>query len=300
MMFTTATPRRRKKPSFLVVITVSTILIFYATFYVFPIFYALMGSFYKWNPLIDQMDYVGLINFTEVIQDPILWISVGNTLYLTFAILILRTFIALFLAIIICSLSRMKSFFRTALFTPMITSLVACSIMWKWIYAPNSGLLNSFLNIFGIPGQRWLQTPALVLPSIIIMTVWKDLGFPLVVFIAGISSIPGSFYEVPYLEGASRWQVVKYVIFPLLRPTMLFVLVTGIISYLQIITQVIAMTKPAGGPGYSSYTMAYFLYDAAFKQYKFGYASAIAFVILAFIILFTAIQFKVLKTDWRY
>lgn len=284
--------------TFMLVITLGFVIVFYTIFLIFPILYALVGSFFDWNPLVNKFNFIGSTNYANAMKDPLFWLSMGNTLYFTVVTVLFRTIIALFIAVIINSVTRFKSLFRTIYFMPVITSMVAVSMVWKWMYDPKIGIFNMILQALGMEGLMWLKDANQALPSIMIMTVWKDMGFALVIFMAGLTGIPTTYYEAARIDGAGGWKAFRYITLPLLKPTMLFVLVTAVIGYLQVFTQVFMMTK--GGPETASYTIVYHLYYEAFSKYNFGYASAISFLLFVVIVVFSLLQFKMMKSDWGY
>ena len=182
--------------------------------------------------------------------------------------------------------------------------MVAASIIWKWLLQPRFGLVNTLLaqagQMFGVtvPEINWLGSMQFAMPSIMLMSIWKGLGYTIVLFMAGLSAIPDTYHEAAAIDGAGRWQQFWNVTLPLLRPTIVFVLVTRLIAALQAFTQVYLMTS--GGPVNATRTMVMLLYEQAFASFRFGYASAIAFVLLLVILAFTVVQLRLMRTSWEY
>jgi multiple sugar transport system permease protein len=213
---------------------------------------------------------------------------------------------ALFVAMLINSQKRLVSFFRTTYFIPVVTSAVATSVMWRWLYQPRFGLINQLINLVFVdtlglhinPSIQWLTSKSLAMPSIIAMDIWKGLGFTMVLFLAGLTSIPSVYYEAAKIDGAGRWRLFRHITVPLLQPTLVFVLVTGMIGSLQVFTPMYVMT--AGGPVNSTKTIVYLLYDKAFTIYRFGYASGLAFMLFAIVLVLTAIQLRLTRMRWEY
>jgi multiple sugar transport system permease protein len=189
-------------------------------------------------------------------------------------------------AAIFSKVARGKTFFRTIFYMPTVTPLVAVAYVWQMMYNPQTGAINTF---FGLD-VNWLFDPQLALPSIMAMTIWKDFGYAVILFLAGLHSVPEDALEAASVDGAGAWQRFWRITFPLLAPMTVFVVITSIISYLQAFVQVLVLTK--GGPGTSTQLISYLIYDKAFLKYDFGYASAAAFILLIITALLTLISFR--------
>ena len=271
-------------------LTIAVLLVYYGLFFIFPILYAFVGSFFNWMPMKGRFDYIGLENYAKIFGNPTLWLSLKNTLVFTVVVMLLRTFLGLALAALINELTRGKALLRTVYFIPVVTSTVAVSMVWSWLYEPSNGPINYLLSLIGMPRQMFLQDSGMALGCVMVMTVWKELGYAMVVYMAGISGIPKSLYESASIDGSTRWQSFRYITLPMLRSTTLFILVTSFISYCQVFTQIDLMTS--GGPNKATYTMVYMLYQEAFKSYRFGRASAIAFVLFVIIFVCSMAQIR--------
>lgn len=262
--------------------------IFYIVFLIVPIIIALVGSFHQWNPLTGIFKFIGIENYIEVFKSKLFWTSMWNTVIFSAVVIIFRVGLGLAIACAIHSkLVKYKSFFRTVFYMPVVTSLVAVSFVWKLMYNPQIGVIN---NIFGLD-INWLFDTKYALAAIIVMTIWKDFGYAVVMFMAGLYSLPEDCFEAAEVDGATAWQKFKYVTLPLLKPMTLFVVVTSIISYIQTYVPVMIMTE--GGPGTATFLASYIIYDEAFVKYNFGYASAISFVLFVVTAVFTIISFKI-------
>lgn len=178
--------------------------------------------------------------------------------------------------------------FRSAYYIPVVTSIIASSMIWMWLYDANNGLINHFLNMIGLPTQIWLKDPNLALPSLAIMRIWKGVGWNMVIFLAGLQAIPTTLYEAASVEGASRWKKFWKITWPLLTPTTFFVFVMATISTFQTFGEIYAMTS--GGPVGSTRTLVYMIFVYGFERYEMGYASAIAFVVCAIILILTLLN----------
>lgn len=255
---------------------------------VVPIGMALVGSLHRWNPLNETFEYLGLENYRRLFSDGEFWSASFNTLVFGAVAIAGRVILGLTLAYALYSrLTRFKSFFRALFYMPTVTPIVAVAYVWQLMYNPRFGVLNS---LFGLD-VNWLYDSTWAMPSILLMTVWKDFGYAVILFLAGLYSIPDDVLEAAAVDGANAWTRFRRIILPMLRPMTLFVVVTSTIGYLQAFVQVLVLTE--GGPGTSTRIISYMIYDEAFVKYDFGYASAIAFVLLIFTALLTWANFKV-------
>lgn len=272
-------------------IAVGSMLLLYGVFFIFPVSYGVVGSFADWNPLKGQFDFIWFDNYVELFQDSLFWQSLGRTIVFTIVCTLTTTAIGLFLAVLVHSIKRFQSLFKGFIYLPYITSIISIAIVWRWIFMPQGGLLNNILAAFGQPGMDWLNSSSTVMPSIMVMTIWHDVGFSFVLFLAGISEISPTLYEAARIDGANSAQTFRKITLPLLSNTTALVVVSNIITYVQVYDQVIALTK--GGPGDASYTATYYLFDKAIGFYRFGYASATAFVLMLIIMVLSMIQMKI-------
>jgi multiple sugar transport system permease protein len=274
-------------------VTVASLILFYGLFFIFPIPYALVGSFFDWMPMKGRFDYVGIDNYQKIFGNDTLWLSLRNTLLFTIVVTVARTALGLFFAVLISELGRGKALFRTVYFIPVVTSTVAVSMVWKWLFEVSGGPINYLLSLLAIPQQAFLKDPSMALGCIMAMTVWKEFGYAMVVYMAGISGIPAALYESAAIDGSTRWKSFCHITLPMLRPTTAFILITSFITYCQTFTQIDLMT--GGGPGKATYTMVYYLYKEAFKNFRFGRASAIAFVLFVVIFVFSLLQMRLTR-----
>lgn len=267
---------------------VTLIVVFNAVLLVYPIGKAFVGSFHQWNPLNGTFTWIGSQNYRSLIADSTFWTSLGNTAVFSIVVITLRVTLGLALAYAIWSqVTRHKAFFRTVFYMPTVTPMVAIAYVWKMMYNPQIGI---FHTLFGID-LNWLYSSTWALPAIMLMTVWKDFGYAVILFLSALHSLPEDALEASSVDGASSWQRFRYIIRPLLRPMTVFVVITSLISYVQAYVQILVMTQ--GGPGKSTYLISYIIFDEAFQQYDFGYASAIAFVLLMITASLTALSFAV-------
>ncbi|HEY8391584.1 MAG TPA: sugar ABC transporter permease [Capillibacterium sp.] len=272
--------------------------VWYLIFAGLPIFYSLYLSFFRWS-FLDPSQFVGLANYSEILtQDQLFYKALGNTFTFTFSEISVGTVLAFCFALLINRLKRSAPFFRTVFFLPVVSSMTAVAILWRWLFQPKFGLINQLLGLVGLGPGMWLNSPETAMESVVIMSVWKGLGFTIVLFLAGLQGIPDSLYEAAEIDGANRWQKVIRITIPLLRPTFAFILITGLINGLQAFTQMYVLTK--GGPVNATLTIVYHLYNRAFEFFNMGSASAMAFILFFMIIFLTIIQLKLLNKEISY
>lgn len=264
------------------------LVLYMGLFLIVPVLIVAVGSLHQWNPLNETWKWIGLENYVRMFSYPTFWQAMINTVIFCLVVVFFRVLLGLSVAYALNSkMTRFKTFFRTVFYMPTVTPLVAVAYVWMIMYNPQFGLID---KIFGLD-INWLFDSRFALPAIMAMTIWKDFGYAVILFLSGLMSLPSDCYESSQIDGATAWQTFRYITLPLLRPTMLFVVVTSIISYLQAYVPVLVMTK--GGSGTSTYLSSYLVYDQAFKQYNFGYASAISLFILLLTAVFTLISFRV-------
>lgn len=267
---------------------IAVIIVFNALLLAYPIGKAFLGSFHQWNPLNGTYTWVGLDNYAQIYNDPTFWTSLTNTAIFSAVVITARVSIGLALAYAIWSrVTRHKTFFRAVFYMPTVTPMVAIAYVWKLMYNPQIGLFHSLLGI----DLNWLYNSQWALPAIMLMTVWKDFGYAVILFLSALHSLPEDALEAASVDGANAWKRFVHVINPLLRPMTIFVVITSLISYLQAYVQILIMTE--GGPGKSTYLISYIIFDEAFQKYDFGYASAIAFSLLVVTAALTALSFAV-------
>lgn len=269
-------------------VVVTFVIVYFAIFLVYPIYRAFTGSMHTWNPMVDTWKYIGWANFEAVLKNKLFWSSMSNTLVLTAVATFFRIVIGLLLAMALYSkMVKHKTFWQAIFYLPTITPLVAISFVWIWLYDPQFGLIDKITGA----NINWLKDSKWALIAVILMTIWKDFGYATVMYLGGLMGLPGENLEAAEIDGASSWQRFWYIILPLLKPTTIFILITSLISYLQTYVQIMIMTQ--GGPGTSTYTISYLIYDTAFVQYNFGEASAMSIVLFIIIAILTAVMFKI-------
>jgi multiple sugar transport system permease protein len=268
----------------------------YAYVRIFPIGRSVQLSFYNWRLIARVRPFVGLENYTHMLADENFHIAIWNTTVYSLATVLLSTVIALPLAVLLARRGRMSAVYQTIYFLPVITPMVPMAIAWKWIYDYNYGILNYVLSLVGIPPIAWLTDAHVALWALIIMGVWKVLGFNLVIFLVGIRNIPASYLEAASLDGANEVQTFWRVTLPLLRPIVLYVLVTSTINAFNVFIQVYVMTLGSqAAPGQAVRVLVYDIYQNAFQYFRMGYASAEAVTLTLIVLGFTLIQFRAFR-----
>lgn len=292
--------KENKKNDYLGYLLISPTYILFTIFFLIPLFYSFFLSLNKWNGFSNDMKFVGLSNYIRLFHDDLFWNAFGNTLYYAVFTVPICIIISLVLSVLISEKIKGYNFLRGAYFMPYIVSLVAIGVVWTWIYSPGAfGLLNSFLGLIGIKPQNWLGNPDLAMTSLIIIGIWRSVGYNIVIFIAGLKSIPRSLYEAATIDGATSFQQFRSITIPLLMPTIFFISVTSTIyAFFQVFDIINVMTQ--GGPIGSTEILVTYLYKMGFKQFEIGYASSIAFVLFIVIIIITAIQKKLLEKKVEY
>lgn len=269
-------------------------------FFVGPLVVAFILSFKEYS-LLDSgsmlsAKWVGLNNYKEVLTDSVFHKALTNTTIYALGVVPTQLIIALGLALICNSAIKNKGFFRTAYYIPTITSAVAVSIMFLFLFKTD-GLINHILGSFGIEAQRFFGSSKYALPTIMLMAVWSSVGLYMVIFLAGLQEIPETLYEASKIDGASKWKQFIYITVPMLKPTIFFNLVVSFIGTFQVFDQAFIVSGGTGGPMNSTMTVVLYLYRTGFRDFRMGYASAIAFVLFAIIFILTLIQKRIFKED---
>lgn len=276
----------------------------FALFWIYPIIRGFWGSFTLWRAFNPNAPFVGLRHYTGLLSDPIFLKALQNTFYYALLYLPAAIAIALLLALAVEATSGLRGLFRMVYFIPVVTSTIATALIWAWLYQPAFGLFNQILQFFQLPPQGFLRSTSQALPSIVAYALWKNLGFHMVIFIAGLTSIDTSFYDAARVDGANRWQTFWRITLPLLQPTMIFVLVTGVIGALQVFGPIYVMSGGGsslpGGPANATMVVSVYQWLIAFRELELGYGSAMGMVLFVIILFLTLIQIGVLRTRWEY
>jgi len=255
-----------------------------------PILYLIYLSFT--NGSLTSSEWVGIANYRKILVDPDFLQVIGNTIYFAIATIIPSIIIPLLLATLLNQKLILRGFFRTSYFIPSITSLVAMGLGFRWLFQ-NNGPINQLINHIGLSPIPWLNSPIWAMPVIILFSIWRQIGFNLVVFLAGLQTIPKSRYEAAELDGADKWAKFWYITIPGLQPTLIFCTITTAIFTFRSFEQIYVMTN--GGPANSTNLLAYYIYQEAFRQFNFGYAAAATSVLLLIAFILVYIQILISK-----
>ena len=284
--------RRRANPAWLFVAPALGAI---ALFLFVPVFASLLLSFTDFDIYavadLRNLRFVGFANYQTLLAEPLFWQALRNTLYFVAVGGPLSVAASLAAALLVnARLARFRPLFRTAFFLPVVTTLVAIAVVWRYLYHPRIGLINQLLAGFGVAPIDWLGDPRWAMPAIIAMSIWKNFGFNMVIFVAGLQAIPERLYEAASLDGAGPWRQFRYVTLPMLAPTALFVAVMTMIGGFQLFAEPYVMTQ--GGPSNRTLSVVLLMFQEGFRFWNMGYAAAIAFVLFAILLAGTALQLK--------
>lgn len=269
----------------------SPALLVFLVFTVGPAFFVLYISLFDWNLLNSSLShFVGMANYRKIAHSADFWHSIVASLYFVGATVAGSTILGLAIALLLSSRGLVRRVVRLAVLTPYFTPLVATSIVWVWIFNPQFGLLDSLLRMLHLPQVGWLQSTTWAMPALIVYTLWHNLGFTVIIFLAGLATVSTDLREAARVDGATYWHEVIDVVVPQLMPTTLFVIVITTIDSLQAFTQIYTMTQ--GGPLGATTTTGYLLYQESFVFYHTGFGAAIAVVLFIVIALFTLLQLR--------
>ncbi len=260
-------------------------------FTIYPIIASIVYSFMDYN-ILETPSWIGIKNYIDMFHDDLFWKSLGNTFYYVVFSVPLTIIIGLAIALLLNNDIKGIAVYRTLYYMPSIVPLVAGSILWAWIFNPNFGILTNLVESFGIEAPGWLSDPAWAKPSLILMSLWGA-GGGMIIYLAGLKNIPRVYYEAAELDGAGTLRKFFYITLPMLSPTLFFQLIMGIIGSFQVFTQAFIMTN--GGPNDATLFYVFYLFNNAFRFWKMGYASALAWVLFAIIMFFTWVNFKMSK-----
>ncbi|UCG92362.1 MAG: sugar ABC transporter permease [candidate division WOR-3 bacterium] len=292
-----------------------------AIFRLYPILQAIRMSLFNWG-IAGPLTFIGLKNFARLFIDPKFYESIGNTFWYVLFVVPLTIIISLFFASLLNQKIKGRSAYRTLYFLPVVTSIVAISVVWKWIFNPDRGIFNAALNLFGLSGLKWLNDsrgvfeillaplniqvagfftgPSIALLALIIMAIWHNLGYCIIISLAGLQNVPAQYYEAARIDGARGWKLFRHVTLPIISPTIFYLLVTQSIIAFNTFTPVYVMTQPPGGPLGTTSLVVYYLYEQSFRLWNLGYANAIAFVIFIIIFSLTQLQKRFLEQRVYY
>ena len=268
-------------------------LIIYGIFLIYPMITAFHYSFFKWN-LLSEKKYVGLSNFAKMINDKRFWNSYITTFHFTLISIILIIILSFILALILEKSFKFKNVFQSAIFIPVILTMVSIAVVWQFMFQSTGILSNLFIDLFGTK-VKWLTSTKIAPYSMILVNVWKMTGYYMIIFIAGLLNVPNTFYEAARVDGANYFERLIYITLPQMKNTFILVFVSGVIFSFAAFPQQYVMTE--GGPGRSTEVLALLIYKQAFEFTKFGYSSSISVAFFASLLLFSIIQLRLFKSE---
>ncbi len=280
----------------------SPFLILFGVFLLVPIVASLalaftsfgIGNIQSWG----TTEFIGLENFSKLIGDDLFWKSARNTAYFVVVGVPLTVVGGLLLATgLNQGIGKLRAVFRVGYYIPVVTSIVAIAVIWRYLLEPDVGAINTLLAKFGIGGHNWLGDPKTTMPSIIALGVWRNVGQAMVIFLAALQTVDPQLYDAAKVDGAKGRQVFRHVTVPMLKPAILFVAVITSIGYLQVFEEPFVMTGPSGGTQQSAFTTSMYVYQEGFGSFNLGYASAVAYALFTAIVVLAILQFKFLRSD---
>jgi multiple sugar transport system permease protein len=264
-------------------------LIGFSIFILTPISNAAIGSFTDWGLFSPEREFIGLENFTRLMKDESFRISVINTIYYVVVLVPSQTILAMFLALLVNRTFRGVTLFRNIYFAPFVMSLASIGMVWSWLYTTDIGLVNRVLSLINITPPVWLHDPTWAMPAVIIASIWRNVGYYMVIFLAWLQNVPEDLIEAAQVDGAGAWQRFRHIILPLLTPAIFFTIMIGVILGFQVFDITYVMTQ--GGPSQSTLTLLMFIYKKGITSGDLGYASAASLVLLVMMLVFTVLYF---------
>jgi len=268
-------------------------LLFFCVFIVYPVAFSFYLGFYRWSPLDPSPTPVGLESYRTLLTDPSFVRTILNTIVFTVGVVVLTVVGALGLALALNQGLRGTAVFRGVFYSPVVTSLVATSVIWLWILDPQYGIVNALLAALGLPQPGWASDPTWAMPTVVLTFSWREVGYFSVIYLAGLQGIPEQLKEAARIDGCGAWGTFRNVTWPLLAPTTLFVVVLGVVRATQNSFGLIYVMT-AGGPVNATNVIVLYLYQQAFEFFKLGYASAVAYVLFALVFAVALLQFRLL------
>ncbi|WHY80089.1 sugar ABC transporter permease [Neobacillus sp. WH10] len=267
-------------------------------FWIYPMARSLLISFTDWDYVSPGYEYVGFSNYSDLLSDLAFYSVLLNTLIFSMGVVIPCVVGGLMLALLVSGNGKGMGIYRTLIFSPWVTPTVAVSIVWSWIYEPKVGLANWVLNLFHLPALEWTSSSTWAMPAVIIVSIWKGVGWTMIFYLNALKKVPVSLYEAAALDGASKWRQFLHITIPFISPTTLFLVVITSIDALQAYDQIQVLTQ--GGPAGSTRTMLYFYYQTAFEEFNMGKATATAILLVVITAAFSFIQFLLSKRWVHY
>lgn len=276
----------------------SPALLIYGSFFVFPFVFSLYLSFMQWNLVSPNKEFVGIRNYVALFGDPVFWISLKNTVLYVLGTVPLSMIFGLAMAVLVEATGRFKEVYRFLFFIPVVASIAVVSIVWTLLFSPNNGWIGNVLEVFGLEGPNWLNDPKWAMWALIIVGVWKAMGYNMVLYIAGLKGIDRQLYEAAQIDGAGKWMQFRTITLPLLSPVTFFVMVVSIINSFQVFATIHIMTQ--GGPNNATNVLVYEVWQEAFQFFDIGKASALSMVLFLLVLVITVIQIRMTESRVHY
>jgi len=268
-------------------------------FWVYPVLRSVMLAFADLNLRTGEAAFVGLDNFVQSFTSELFWLALKNSAVFTLVVVPVALVITVALSVLVFGLPKAwQTFYKSAFYLPGVTSIAVLALVWKWLFNPVIGLLNYVLQVVGLPPQAWLGNPDIALPSLMLMALAGGHGAGVVLLTAAMGSISPELYDAARIDGARARDELRFVTLPLLRPTLLYLLIIGTIGSLQLFGPVYLMTS--GGPNHATTTAVYYIYDQAFEEFQFGYASSMALIFMVILVAISFAQYRALSSDLEY
>lgn len=259
-------------------VLVAPYVVFFVAFVAYPIFYSLWMSFHEGSVIAPVQDYVGMRNYIDLLHDPLFWKSLYNIVIYSIINIPGVLIFSLILALLVNRPLRLSGFYRSAYFLPVVVTPAVVALIWSWIYAPDVGLLNRMLEFIGLQPQPWLTSSKQAMPAVAFLNIWRNSGYFMVLWLAGLQEIPESLYEAARIDGATKWEEFKHITLPMLAPITGYIIILLTIMALRLFVEPYALTE--GGPANSTLTPIMYLYFNAFRYFRMGYASALGVLIV--------------------
>lgn len=286
----------KRRHGFWVLAALGPVYLLFTLIRIYPILETIRLSFYRYHITKKSKPFIGLQNYTRLLKDDAFHTALINTIEFTVMAVLATLILALIIAILLRSIEHVSPIFEIIFYIPVVTPWVPASVIWKWLYDPMYGLINYGLSLFGIPKQGWLQEPDLVIYAIVLVAVWKMLGYYIIVFSVGLKNIPTTYLEAAEIDGATPFNRLKYIVLPLMKPILLFAIVMSTIQFFNVFSPVYVLTASAqGAPAYDLKVVVTEIYRNAFQYYRMGYAGAQSVVLLIMVMTLIILQFVLFR-----
>jgi len=286
--------RAKKNHLLFVVLALGPVFALFLYIRIIPIIKTALYSFTDYSIIKKKSHFVGLRNYASMLRDDSFKLALSNTLMVTLICVVATLSLALLLSVVLRRVGRAAAAYELIFFIPVVTPWVPASVIWRWLFDPTFGMVNQLFSFLHLPPQAWLQRPDQVIIAIVIISIWKTVGYYMIIFSVGLRNIPDIFYEAARIDGASRFQQFRFVTLPLLRPIFLFAAIMAVIQFFNVFTVAYVVSADnQGSPSYEFKVLVWEIYRNGFNYYKMGYASAEAMILLLFVLLIVVLQFKV-------